>query len=166
MVIAFTGHRDVASIQLNALLLNEIMYRVEQGYHTFLCGAAWGMDIAFGRQVLLVKGTNYPHIRLICAIPHEEQAKSWTEYWRNQYYDLLEQADDMALISRHYTRDCYHRRNQYMVDSADVLLAVYDGREKGGTAYTVRYAATRGKEIVCFHPTTLHRTVHTRRDHD
>jgi uncharacterized phage-like protein YoqJ len=168
--IAFTGHRpeslpfgenelSPACIRLKAMLLTEIMDRASQGYGIFYCGAARGSDITFGELVLLAKATEYPEIRLVCVVPHEEQAKSWSEHWRDRYYGLLKQADETVLLSTRYTSGCYHRRNRYMVDKADALISVYDGLPTGGTAYTVEYARQKGKEVVIINPDTLERSV-------
>ena len=42
-----------------------------------------------------------------------------------------------------------------MVDCAGTLLAVFDGINKGGTAYTVRYAREKERSIITIHPDTL-----------
>ena len=42
-----------------------------------------------------------------------------------------------------------------MVDNCDVLIAIYNGEPKGGTAYTVNYARRLGKEIVIIDPNSL-----------
>ena len=65
------------------MLLTEIMDRVKAGYDTFYTGCARGMDIVFGTQVLLLKKTACPNIRLIGVVPHEGQANHWTETWRD-----------------------------------------------------------------------------------
>ena len=39
------------------------------------------------------------------------------------------------------------KRNEYMVDLADKVIAVWDG-SKGGTGNCVRYAEKCGKEII------------------
>lgn len=168
--VAFTGHRpeslpfgeneqSVGGILLKAMLLTEIIDRASKGVDTFYCGAARGSDILFGEQVLWVKTSMYPAIRLICVVPHEEQARGWSESWRERYFVLLERASDEVLISARYTRDCYHRRNRYMVDHSEALLAVYNGSHTGGTAYTVTYARKAAKEIVLFNPDTIERSV-------
>ena len=96
-------------------------------------------------------------------IPHEEQAARWSEAWRERYFSLLEQADDTVLISAHYTRDCFHRRNRYMVDNADKLLALYTGGITGGTAYTVQHAQQKNKEVIIINPNTMERTIRSPR---
>ena len=47
------------------------------------------------------------------------------------------------------------KRNQRLVDSAVLLIAVYNGEKRGGTAATVRYAQKAGREIIYINPTTL-----------
>lgn len=41
----------------------------------------------------------------------------------------------------------YFKRNRYLVDNCDLLVAVYDGKPGGGTAYTVDYARKVGREV-------------------
>lgn len=170
MNVAFTGHRpeslpygdggqDTAYCRMKELLLREIKYWASQGCETFYGGVARGMDIVFGEQVLLAKQQGHPGIKLVGVIPFEEQAATWSEAWRSRYFSLMSKSDDEVLISAHYTKDCYHRRNRYMVDNADVLIAVYNGSDSGGTAYTVRYANQKGKMVVVLEPNTLTRLV-------
>ena len=45
-----------------------------------------------------------------------------------------------------------HERNRFMADNSDVLIAVYDGSEKGGTAYTVNYAKKKGLDVIIIQP--------------
>ena len=39
-------------------------------------------------------------------------------------------------------------RNHQLVESAGLLLAVYNGEQRGGTAATVRYAQKLGRNIL------------------
>ena len=39
-------------------------------------------------------------------------------------------------------------RNMKMVDSADILVACYDGRLLGGTLFTIKYARKMNKEVI------------------
>ena len=45
-------------------------------------------------------------------------------------------------------------RNRRLVDQAGILLAVYNGERRGGTAATVRYARKAGREIIMIDPFT------------
>ena len=132
--------RTASAIRLKALLLNEIMQRVEEGYDTFLTGAMRGGDILFAEQLLLVKALTYPHIRLITVVSYKGQADGWSEMWRERY-----------------NRGCYHARNRHMVDKADVLLALHSGGMAGEAAYVIRYARQKCKEVIQINPDTMER---------
>ena len=168
--LAFTGHRpeslpfgenelSASAIRIKTLLADEIMRCAAQGYDTFLAGGARGGDILFAEQVLFVKGLEYPDIQLITAVPHEGQANNWTEAWRERYFRILEYSFDVVTLESHYSSGCYHARNRYLVDHADSVLALYNGSPTGGTAYTVKYAYQRNKEIIVIDPTTMEQNV-------
>ncbi|MGN1099694.1 MAG: DUF1273 domain-containing protein, partial [Christensenellales bacterium] len=57
---------------------------------------------------------------------------------------LLSVADKVTYVSDRYTLSCMQKRNEYMVDESDMLLAVWNGIEKGGTFNTVAYARKKG----------------------
>ena len=57
----------------------------------------------------------------------------------------------MTVVSEVYTPHCMHKRNRYMVDMADRLIAVYDGTE-GGTRMTVKCALDKGIRVDVLHP--------------
>jgi predicted Rossmann fold nucleotide-binding protein DprA/Smf involved in DNA uptake len=46
-------------------------------------------------------------------------------------------------------------RNHRLVDAASLLLAVYNGERRGGTAATIRYAQKLGREIYVVDPVSL-----------
>ena len=51
----------------------------------------------------------------------------------------------------------YHLPNRYMVDRSTLLIGVYNGAPKGGTAYTVKYAQKKGLEIRLLRPESCRR---------
>ena len=168
--VAFTGHRpeslpfgrDMHSGRYDGfelILWKEIRRCMDEGYDTFYCGGARGVDIVCGEIVIAEKLSKHPDIRLVCAIPYREQAEKWGWMWRTRYLDLLRAADKIEQMCSNYQRGCYHMRNRYMVDNCDLLIAIYNGENNGGTAYTVNYARERGKEILIIDPNTLEKTV-------
>ena len=60
----------------------------------------------------------------------------------------------VILILLPYTSDCMHKRNRYMVDQADFIIAVWDGRPSG-TGKTVQYAQRQGKLVTIINPRTM-----------
>ncbi|MEG0934951.1 MAG: SLOG family protein [Clostridia bacterium] len=96
----------------------------------------------------------YPHITLESAIPCESQAVKWKNAQQARYFEIASHCDKETMLQRQYTPDCMQKRNRYMVDSSQFVLAVWAGRP-GGTGSTVRYARQLGRRIVCINPETL-----------
>ena len=114
---------------------------------------ALGTDMYAAEIVLGLKAA-YPDITLTCALPCESQAEKWSEPLRDRYYAVLSKCDREVLLQTRYTPDCMEKRNRYMVDHADLLIAVWDGRPSG-TGKTVRYAQQQGKSVLVVEPKTL-----------
>ncbi|MBQ8551720.1 MAG: DUF1273 family protein [Clostridia bacterium] len=89
----------------------------------------------------------YPHISLEAAIPCYTQMARWSKEQRTRYFDILELCDKKTRVGKEYTPDCMRKRNEYMVDSSDIVMAVWDGKP-GGTHQTVQYALEKKKAIV------------------
>ncbi len=162
---AFTGHRpdrlgydekSQASRKLIEVLAYQIEQQIQAGVRDFYTGMALGADQWAALAVLNLREVAYPDIRLIAVRPCPTQASRWTPEQRHLYYDvILPSADEVVLISSRYTRECMFERNRYLVDCARNLIAVYDGEQYGGAAYTVKYADQLGRRITTIHPTTL-----------
>ncbi len=162
---AFTGHRpqslpfgfnetDERCIALKQMLRTEIIKLIEdKGVTHFITGMAIGVDM-YAAEIVLGLKSSYEGIILESAIPCESQAEKWTEEQRDRYYDIAARCDKETLIQRHYADDCMHKRNRYMVDQADYIIAVWDGRPSG-TGKTVQYAQRQGKPIRVINPKTL-----------
>jgi len=162
---AFTGHRpqnlpfgfeekDRRCRALKKLLRREIIRQIkENGVTHFITGMALGTDMYAAEIVLMLK-SRYRNITLECAIPCQSQADKWSPEQQARYRDIVSRCDKQTLIQRMYTADCMHRRNRYMVDQADVLIAVWDGGS-GGTGMTVQYAQGQGKPVTVIHPISL-----------
>lgn len=151
---AFTGHRpkelgygehDPRCDDLKARLRAEILRLIDEGVTHFLTGMAQGVDLYAAELVLDLK-QDHPELTLECAIPCETQAVGWPESIRDRYFSIAERCDKETMLQRCYTPDCMAKRNQYMVDHADVILAVWNGRPSG-TGQTVWYARAKGKPV-------------------
>ena len=60
----------------------------------------------------------------------------------------------MVYVNRDYKKDCMLERNRFLVEHSDILLAVYNGERRGGTAATIRYARKAGREVWIMDPET------------
>lgn len=120
----------------------------KEGCTTFYSGVAMGFDLIAAETVLMLKKSRIKTaVRLICAVPFIEQAKSFPYEWKERYEAVLAEADETVLISDKYYRGCYSRRNKFMVDSSDFVITWFDGRS-GGTKNTVEYAQKSGKSVI------------------
>lgn len=162
---AFTGHRpqrlpfgadeaDERCIRLKQVLREQIIRLIEEdGVSYFITGMAMGIDM-YAAEIVLDLKARYPALLLECAIPYEEQAMRWTNALRERYYDIASKCDKETMLQTRYSADCFQRRNRYMVDQADIVLAVWNG-QPSGTGSTVRYAMERGKQIYRIDPEFL-----------
>ena len=47
------------------------------------------------------------------------------------------------------------RRNRWLINHANFVLAVYNGSSKGGAAYTINYAYEKKRAVIMIDPDTL-----------
>ena len=162
---SFTGHRpskfpwkynetDSRCVALKSALTEQIKLLTHAGVTQFLSGMAEAVDTWSALSVLALRERN-PAIKLHCILPCRDQADRWSTPSQKLYHSILEQADSAVLVSREYHANCMLDRNRFMVDHASILLAVYNGEKRSGTAATMRYAHRMGREIIMIDPTTL-----------
>ena len=119
---------------------------IDDGCRIFYTGVAKGFDIIAAEAVLYFRG-KVPNIKLICAVPFENQEVYYSEDWKKRYNFIIECCDEVVVLSKEYHAGCYQNRNKYMVDNSDYVVTWYDG-EKGGTRNTLTYAEKKRKYII------------------
>ncbi|MBQ8308582.1 MAG: DUF1273 family protein [Clostridia bacterium] len=134
---AFTGHRQISDDLDEQKLIDIIKELIQKGVKTFYCGMAMGFDLLAAETLLKVKET-YSDVKIIACIPYYGQEKNFSDADKKRYVDILKKADEQVLVSDRYYKGCMLKRDRYMADMADVLVA-YKRKETGGTAYTVKY---------------------------
>ncbi|MBQ7900398.1 MAG: DUF1273 family protein [Clostridia bacterium] len=145
----FTGHRAIAAAlqpKVSACVEETIKKLIDKGFTTFISGGAIGYDMLAASIVLRLK-TKYPQIRLIMALPCKDQHVKWAPFIQQSYKHILSCADEIIYLSEKYCTGCMHLRNRFMIDNSSLCIA-YMTRRTGGTAYTVKYAAEKGIEII------------------
>jgi len=161
----FTGHRPKALPWKDdendvrcAALKSKIRFAaenliVEQGCERFISGMAQGSDMICAEVILALKNI-YPHIKLECAVPNRAFTASWPAADVRRYSSILTRADDIIFISekKFYSRSDLMLRNIYMVNSSDIIIAVYKDGESGGTLNTINYAESKNKKIIIIPP--------------
>lgn len=117
-----------------------------------ISGMALGADQLFfsiGHQLRKEYAEQGITIVLTAAVPCIEQDGIWKDDCKISYAAMLKAADKKVRISnKKYENDkgCMQRRNRFMVDNADMVLAYHDGSE-GGTKNCVDYAKSVGAVI-------------------
>lgn len=140
-----TGHRDIPADKLDYVereLHREIQDAVADGYTRFISGFAEGADLLFAALVVDEK-RRHPELFLEAALPYAGRTKTKDR----RFHELLRLCDGIRVESQTYAPSCYMERNRYMVRQSQRVIAVYDGREKGGTLFTMRYAHTLGRDV-------------------
>ena len=139
---------------VTSVMRDQIVALIEnEGVTHFITGMALGVDM-YAAEIVLDLKSKYPHITLESAIPCETQAIKWSVASRERYYNIAAKCDKETMLQREYTPDCMDKRNRYMVDHADYILAVWNGCPSG-TGNTVRYAHKKGKTIIVINPVSL-----------
>ena len=132
----------------------QITALTETGVTDFYSGGADGVDCWAALIVLELRKKN-PALNLHLILPHEGQADKWSDSAQERYRFILSQADSVDYVSHEYYDGCMLDRNRRLVDAADLLLAVYNGERRGGTAATVRYARKLGRRVIIVDPVLL-----------
>lgn len=122
---------------------------------TLISGMALGVDTIWALVALKLKRDFPGKFKLECAIPCKGHAKNWLEGSKITYENILKLADTVTFVSNEeYQPYLMQKRNEYMVDKADIVFAVWDGT-KGGTGNCVNYAKEKKKPIYRLHPFEL-----------
>lgn len=155
--VAFTGHRgmpeDVAAL-VDAALREELL-RHDDGELIGITSLADGADTLFAHAVLDAGG------RLQAVIPAANYREALPAAHRRVLDDLLARATDVVHLDHdESTSESHMAAARHMLDDADELVAVWDGkpaRGYGGTADVVAEARQRGISVTVVWPTGARR---------
>lgn len=115
------------------------------------------MDMWSGEILLeLKKQPEYGDIELVIVLPHPEHDARWNERSKKRMAFLRVHCAECITVGTDPGPESYYKRNRYLVDHADCLVAVYDNDRtmRSGTGQTVRYAEKQRKLVVLIHPDT------------
>ena len=108
-------------------------------------------------QILRLKEQpGYEDIELVVALPFVGHDAKWDQRSKRRMEFILQHCSKKEVIGNEDCRESYVKRNCYMVDQANYLVAVYDdGRNlRSGTMQCVRYAQKNHVPVVLIHPDT------------
>lgn len=149
MIVAGTGHRPLKLGGYSRSLFERLVVVAEEAlepnlHHglVVISGMALGWDQALAQAALNLK------LPLVAAVPFKGQELAWPQASQEAYHKLLDQASSVVYVSDPgYAPWKMQRRNEWMVDQAGVVLAMWNG-SAGGTANCIRYAEAQGVPVV------------------
>ena|ERR1700743_800287 len=151
MTLAFTGHRPdkLGGYSEQAFdSLHEFALHILPQYKPsrVISGMALGWD-----QAVAIAAVDWD-IPVTCAIPCFAQESLWSEKQQKLYYSIrgLVVRTGGKIVFTHegfYEPSCMQKRNEWMVDHCDTLLALHDG-SRGGTFNCIQYANKVGRPVV------------------
>jgi uncharacterized phage-like protein YoqJ len=146
--------RHPACLFLKIALRERLIRLIEdEGVLHFISGMAMGID-QICAEIVLALQPKYPDITLEAAIPCKEQDKLWPQEYRERYRILLDKCAHIHAVSEEYTDECMEKRNRYMADKCDMVLAVWNGKP-GGMGSTMKYARKQKKPVIMIDPFDL-----------
>ena len=142
-----TGHRDIPAEQIGYIkksLEQEVDRAISDGFTCFISGFACGIDLLFA-EIVSERIAKNPALKLIAAIPYRRRLDTLQKSERTRV--LIDLCAEIYVAAEEYHPSVYAKRNRYMVERSDRVIAVYDGREKGGTVGTIRLAHSMKKDL-------------------
>ena len=137
MIVMFCGHKEISEPdKLQRWLVETVEALIQRGADTFYLGGYGAFD-RLAANVVWSKKRLYSSVHSILVLPYLDRAVDATDY-DSTIYPPLENVPRRFAISR---------RNEWMVDHSDVVVA-YVIHEWGGAATTLRYAKRKHKEII------------------
>lgn len=148
--VAFTGHRpdklggytQAAERRLTAFASRVLSALAEQrGPLHVISGMALGWDMAVAEAACELQ------IPYTAAVPFPQQPDRWPMDSKKRWRSLCDRAAAVEVLEQTYSAAGLQRRNIWMVDNANLLIALWNGSD-GGTANCVRYARSVGLPVL------------------
>lgn len=140
--VCFTGHRPEKLTRFEWLIKRDLEKQIRQaiadGLNVFITGMARGVDIWAAEIVLKLRDAGQP-VKLMCACPYDGFEQGWSRDWQERYTAILAAADYVKYVCPGYSRSCFQIRNEWMVNHAARVIAVFNNTPSG-TMNTIEYA--------------------------
>lgn len=159
-ICCITGHRpkgfpwnyyntdDIQQQRYISALRDCLIELIEKyGYNYFITGCAVGADLDFAEICIELRDNKYPNIQIEGAIPCDNQNLKWSIADKERYARVIEKLNTLHYVSHDFSMACFQKRNVYMVDRSELVIAVWNAEEKGGTWNTIKYARKNKKTI-------------------
>lgn len=147
MILSVTGHRPpslvggyrdcnrylipIAEVALSRIQPEKVLTGMALGWDQTIAYVCWCLNIPF-----------------VACIPCDDFGSNWPSESRIRYRLFLDRASEIVLVNEgEYEAWKMLKRDDYMVDNSDSVLALWSGIQHGGTFHTVQYALAHGKTV-------------------
>jgi uncharacterized phage-like protein YoqJ len=148
MIIGVSGHRSVDKASPAYSYVRNAFIDLLADYKPakVITGMALGFDTLVA-EVCIEKSVPF-----IAAVPYKGQELFWSKEEKNHYFDLLEHADLVEIVSPGgHSSWKYQHRNMWICNNSDMSIVCFDGSPSGTRNY-VEYALSKKKEIIRINP--------------
>lgn len=144
----FTGHRrmpDMSFHPVRVKLENALFELVQLGYNTFVGGGAVGFDM-LAESASIELRRQFSDVRVVIIMPSFDYRFGWTE-GEHELMSLIERnSNRLFFCTEKYRRGGMFLRDRALVDVSSRCIS-FMVKNTGGTAYTVKYAKSRGVKV-------------------
>ena len=148
----FTGHRIIPPGEEPKILVRtqNIVLRLirEKGVRFFCAGGAVGYDMLAAEYMIRLRDSSEPQLKIISVLPYPgwRETTDWTDELRAREEKILQACDKVVHVRSEYEKNVFLLRDRVLVDGSAYCVS-YCNRIRTGTAYTVRYALSRGVKV-------------------
>ncbi len=152
----FTGHRpekipfygdEIRMRMLMSMFIQRIYDAIDDGYRTFICGMARGVDIWGGKAIYALKKSHPElNLKMIGISPYKNELENLLYADIYDYGTVRQGCSEMYYLSEDYFPACYHIRNRLMVDHSSRVIGIVSDY-KSGTGNTIREAKRQGIDL-------------------
>ncbi|MGB3206178.1 MAG: SLOG family protein [Crinalium sp.] len=123
------------------------------------CQVITGMALAWDTACAIAQARSqsfaalHLEIPVVAAVPFEGQELSWPKPSQIRYHKLLRKIEKnggeiVIVCPGSYSGAKMLKRDEYIVEQSDLILALWDRHPSGGTYHTVKYAKKKKLDII------------------
>lgn len=131
---------------IKKVLEKRLISFIEDGLEWVLISGQLGVELWCGEVVIQLK-KQYPQLRLAVLTPFYNQESNWNEFKKEQYNQVLLQADFVdSITKREYENPSQLKlKNQYIIEKSEGLLVIYDDDKPGSPSYYLANAKRKSE---------------------
>lgn len=123
-ICCIIGEQQISTRDINWIVMQlsvEIKKLINDGVTTFISGGVIGFDTIAASMIIALK-EEYPHIKLIFALPYKNHSRYWKKKNLPFYEQLLTEADEIYYTSDKFFSNSENERDRFMAENSKYFL--------------------------------------------